>query len=444
MQLLLLAGESVGVLFFVYNTSVVCLDPLDPAQAGAPPPLPMLDVVRRHYLQLQGDRATVDLAYRTVHEERFTQRGGKMLRFRPKDLPPAKALPPLSKLFTINDKTKSPVTPPSQRKLASVVHHGSWITTYNTLGGVDNSAAADATRVHRRETTRLVAMSQSASGAHLDMPTDGTQATQFETPDFVMNAQYRLGLHISETTAANDVLEAAGESVDRKGDMLANKGEFNRRHNNTLGAIADMEKAVAVGQVVYGDKEKPAKTAMFNADHTVDIAITGNPDTCIEVKVPSPLTASHHGEGDAGPPDVGDRYGFGNTEERYRILTLGCKARGRADDPPFDPATGRGFVAAARGHYHDALVVKRNKVVVWLVESTGGISPQPLARTRRLARLSRVRGARDGTVYGLSRRSPRSFYTHHTQRISAAATRSNAKNMRVQADCLKMRALRLA
>ena len=32
----------------------------------------------------------------------------------------------------------------------------------------------------------------------------------------------------------------------------------------------------------------------------------------------------------------------------------------------------------------------------------------------------------------------------HTQRISAAATRSNAKNMRAQLHCLKQRAYRLA
>ena len=419
------------------------LDPLAPASPDAPRPLPMLKVVRGLYSQLQGDRAAIDLHYQSVHEEHHTRRGGKLLRFRPKDLPPAKALPPLSKLFTIDEKTKSPVTPPSQRKLASIVHHSSWATVYSTLGSVDGSAAASASRVRNREAARFIAVSQPASGAHLDMPTDGTQATQFDTPDFIINAQYRLGLHISEVTAANDALEAAGERVDRKGDELANKGEFNRRHNNTLRAVADAERAPTHGQVVLGDKETPAKTDMFNVGHVVDIAITGNPDTCLEVKVPSPLTTGHSRGGGAKPPDVGDRYGFGNTEEFYRILTLGCKAQGRGDDPPFDPATGKGRVAAVRGHYHDALLVKRNRVVVWLVESTGGIAPQPLARLRRLARLAKVRGARDGTQYGLSRRSPRSYLTHHTQRISAAATRSNAKNMRAQANCLKQRAYRL-
>ena len=109
---------------------------------------------------------------------------------------------------------------------------------YHKLYGVDNSTAADLTRVRHRETSRFVAVSQPASGAHLDMPTvRHARATQFDTPDFVINAQYRLGLYISEATAANDALEAAGERVDRKGDELANKGEFNRRHNNTLRAL---------------------------------------------------------------------------------------------------------------------------------------------------------------------------------------------------------------
>ena len=55
--------------------------------------------------------------------------------------------------------TYSPVTPPSQRKLASIVHHNSRVTVYSTLYGVDDSIAADATRVRRRETTRFIAVS---------------------------------------------------------------------------------------------------------------------------------------------------------------------------------------------------------------------------------------------------------------------------------------------
>ena len=69
-----------------------------------------------------------------------------------------------------------------------------------------------------------------------------------------------------------------------------------------------------------------------------------------------------------------------------------------------------------------------------LVESTGGIAPEPLARIRRNARLAKTKNARD---YGEARVSPRSYYTHHTQRISAAAVRADAQNARVQIACLK-------
>ena len=39
----------------------------------------------------------------------------------------------------------------------------------------------------------------------------------------------------------------------------------------------------------------------------------------------------------------------------------------------------------------------------------------------------------------MARVSPRSYYTHHTQRVSAAAVRADAKNARVQIACLKQR-----
>ena len=168
------------------------------------------------------------------------------------------------------------------------------------------------------------------------------------------------------------------------------------------------------------------------------MAVVDDIDTCIEVKVPSPLTAAFSAGTGQDPPTVGNRIGFGNTEEKYRIMTLGCRALGRASDPSFDAATGHGRVEAVRGHYYDALVVKRNKVVVWLVEATGGIAPQPLARLRKNSRLAASRGARDGTKYGLSRISPRSYFTHHVQRIVSAAVRANAKNAREKIRCLKM------
>ena len=39
---------------------------------------------------------------------------------------------------------------------------------------------------------------------------------------------------------------------------------------------------------------------------------------------------------------VGHKIGFGNTEEEARIANLGCKARARPGDGPFDHNTGDG------------------------------------------------------------------------------------------------------
>ena len=118
------------------------------------------------------------------------------------------------------------------------------------------------------------------------------------------------------------------------------------------------------------------------------------------------------------PASVGHLYGFGNTEEKYRVNILGCKARGnKATDRPFDHSTGAGWVAGRRGDYYDALVNKRSKVVPFIVESYGGIAPHSRAAIRRLARRATAKGARDRTIYGETRISTRSLYTHHAQRI---------------------------
>ena len=91
---------------------------------------------------------------------------------------------------------------------------------------------------------------------------------------------------------------------------------------------------------------------------------------------------------------------------------------------------GLGRVDGVRGDYYDALARKRNPTIVFLVENTGGISPQPLARLRRNARLATPKGARDSTKYGTARVSPRSYFTHHTQQMSKAAVMYDAMAIR--------------
>ena len=95
---------------------------------------------------------------------------------------------------------------------------------------------------------------------------------------------------------------------------------------------------------------------------------------------------------------------------------------------------------AVRGHYHDALYVKKNSVVPFIMEPSGGIAPHGYTHLKMLARTSRLPGGRDGTRYGLSRSSPRSYLTHHMQRISAGIVRANARNILVQVVGVKQRA----
>ena len=116
--------------------------------------------------------------------------------------------------------------------------------------------------------------------------------------------------------------------------------------------------------------------------------------------------------------------------------------RGTAADGPFDHSTGRGWVAAQPGDYRDALN-KRDIVVPWIMENTGGIAPHPRAVARRLSRRASGANAVDRTVYGRSRSSTRSHYTHHTQRISTNVVKFDAQNIREQAGHVVRRALLL-
>ena len=126
---------------------------------------------------------------------------------------------------------------------------------------------------------------------------------------------------------------------------------------------------------------------------------------------------------------------------KYRVSILGCKARGnKATDRPFDHSTGAGWVAGRRGDYYDALVNKRSKVVPFIVESYGGIAPHSRAAIRRLARRATAKGARDRTIYGETRISTRSFYTHHVQRIVKNVVYYDALNIIEQIGCLKQQA----
>ena len=211
-----------------------------------------------------------------------------------------------------------------------------------------------------REQVRRVAVSQEGAGRWMQMVPDGTRATSIEDSDLELMLQRRGGLEISAAAAAHDVLERSGEVVDRKGDKLANGGEYNRRHQAVLHAGVYMVRAGAIGAIVQGDKEKPELTNMLNEDHIVDFAeIDGDPDgggdVCYEVKVPSPLKKKFsEGNGSkAGgqPATVGHVHGFGSTYEEYHNTQDGIRPQAArlAARPPLQPQDWQGVCGSSQG-----------------------------------------------------------------------------------------------
>ena len=318
---------------------------------------------------------------------------------------------------------------PPQRMLTRVTMHARWLDCLLTVQKAD--ATTPHPTVRHRETARFISVSQETSGSALDIAPDGTFSTTVPNHHFTTYLQRRGGLAISAARSLVEACAADGDHIDAVGDSLANNVEHNRRHNSTLNKTYDMITAVAVGQVGKGDKEDADATAALNAGTVVDIfelegdEMTGG-DALTEIKVPSPTTKTRTGgrgsaKNGGNPESVGHLVGFGNTEEIYRRDVYGLKGRGRKRDGPFNHRTGRGWVKAREGTYHDAIHVKKSRVSLMLVEATGAISPRSLTVVGYHSRRARGARGRDSTKYGKSRASTTNYYIHHVQRISMAA-----------------------
>ena len=152
----------------------------------------------------------------------------------------------------------------------------------------------------------------------------------------------------------------------------------------------------------------------------------GGKDEISEVKLWTPLRGGLPvgvGRADTGgnPGSVGDKFAFGNTEERARLANMGCKQRGFRGQRAFDHTTGQGYVKSQRGHYHDGIFGKRNKFNLLLHETFGGgFSPPAVAKINRLARKAQRSGV-DRTAYPPHSRL--SFVSHHAERISIASVK---------------------
>ena len=72
-----------------------------------------------------------------------------------------------------------------------------------------------------------------------------------------------------------------------------------------------------------------------------------------------------------------------------------------------------------------------------IVETFGGMSPHTVHHIAKLA--TRAKHGRDGTAYGRSRTSPKSFFVHHTQQLALAAILGDAKAIRRETTIKKTR-----
>ena len=114
-------------------------------------------------------------------------------------------------------------------------------------------------------------------------------------------------------------------------------------------------------------------------------------------------------------------------------MVFGTKQRGQPTDPPFDHATGYGYVKARDGHYADA-IAKGNQVVPLISETLGGINRTALSTLCRLHAEAAPASHRDGTQYGLARSATTSFHAHHLRLISLATHRENIALLLAGAD----------
>lgn len=331
-----------------------------------------------------------------------------------------------------------------------LIDHHTWLLLHDALGEHDaelkrNPQPGDSVVAHR-EQSRLIATSQPYANAWVNMVPDGTTRTRLSTKQWRAIAQRRVGLHLSATKKALAELHDAGESAaDYLGDAITNAPNKSRRHHGGLHGWYDAAVAVATSSVVLGDKENEAAVEQFCAGAVTDLVEIGagdeGEDVCNEFKAYTSLSGKGEvpGRGTArnggSVAKVGHRYAFGNQEEAARLDNLGCEERGRQRDGAFDHATGKGWVKARKGKYHDALHVKKNIVCLLIHDPNGGgFNNVAAVKIRRLGRQARRTGV-DRTKYAGRRQI--SFVTHHTQQITAGIVRNEAINIEIAANKIK-------
>ena len=426
--------------------------PILAAQDIAAPTLPFLLECNQEYGVLRAERDRVAALYdsydNTIHH---TMRGGKIARFHLKSLPPTSAVPALDAMFH-SEKDKIP----AQRTLSNIVFNAAHLRCLETAMQVDAATLATDTRVPFREMSRFISISQSHSGDWCDLRTDGTHSTTPLSGQTRVAIARRHGLFLIDSYDTIMAARAAGHAdllkYDLLGDHLCNTDDCNSRHHEFCRAWHAAISAVSLHTVLLGDKDKATKSTSplvsYNSTHVTDIVEPGGgpggSDRLFEAKVVSPCTlAEKQGAELRGqkPSKRGYLFGFGSTEESYRIMIYGSAERGLHTDGPFDEDTGQGFVPPRQGHYSDALA-RGKKVIALIAEVFGGLSPHPARFLRQLSRVAAKHATRDSTKYT---RCARTFRQYHGQRISHAIVMTDALNihdgtLKLKKDFLQRRA----
>ena len=341
-------------------------------------------------------------------------------RFRPADLASATQVPPLSELMD----GSSAIKPPSQRKLASIVHHESWLVTAACWAEVDRTG--DAQACPTREATRFVSCSQPLAGAWIRM-LPSAPVKRLRSDRFVWALQRRLGLHVTGVAAeVAQLLRQRGVPVDFLGDYFTSKGDHKAPHDQSLRVWHDMAQASATTAVVLGDKERPEVYRIYNDGHVLDLGEPrqgkGGVDRVIENKVFDPVAS---GRPDASCTDRGSTHAFGSTEEKAIRRNYGVAARGGTRG--WDHRAGVGCVPAHRGDYDDAINRKGNEFWLVLMEVFGGLAPEGVKLFNLYSQRARV--GTDRTEYvanDSATRGPHPFAPHWAQLLSAAVVEGDA------------------
>jgi hypothetical protein len=346
--------------------------------------------------------------------------------FRPKRLPEAKSLPPISSVLKSNG-TASVYKTPKQGMLASVLHHQSWLECLAAWRAYD--ADHPECPIADRATSNFIAECQRGAGGWLAIrPAD----IRIPSSEYLFAAQRRFSLHLSDAVAAFAAAAASGDAYDPHGDrLIADPGcDRSAPHAGALRELYAAHEATAPCPVIYGDKESPDVYRLFNETCCLDIGergqAPGGRDLIVEVKAWAhlhPITSA--------PPHRDIRpcpatHGFGATLEHAIRRVLGVK--GRDGEHRWRHDTGTGAVAANSGDYHDAQHVKRNKVVLFLMETTGAYAQPAYDHLRWLKARSKQRDRTEYTGWAAdTRKTSRPFMEHWMQRISTATVRGNAR-----------------